>query len=172
MAIVTEYDLESETWTQPPTPPARHAFREAVAEVAAKAKAKLPAAVNGRVESAVKLVLAGDVFFLEDGTIEVGSSSDASKTYTLAGHACDCQDFAYGQAPEGWCQHRIAAGIAKRVAELLPQSTPVETEPSPPAQPYAKRSTAADTKVFLEKKQASFTRKRVGKLSLPSAITS
>ena len=50
------------------------------------------------------------------------------KTYILAGHACDCQDFAYGQAPDGWCQHRIAAGIAKRVGELLP-ALPVEPWP-------------------------------------------
>ena len=85
--------------------PDRQTFRAVVADAAAKAKAKLPEAVNGRVESAVKLVLAHDVIFLEDGTIEVGSSSDPLKTYTLAGHACDCQDFAYGQAPEGWCQH-------------------------------------------------------------------
>jgi hypothetical protein len=139
MTMITEYDLESDTWTHPPTPPARQAFRAAVAEVAAKAKEKLPAAVNGRVESAVKLVLAGDVFFCADGTVEVGSASDPTKTYTLAGHACDCQDFAYGQAPEGWCQHRIAAGIAKRVAELLPpaaQERPAlqPGDMSPPAQ--------------------------------------
>ena len=129
----------------------RQTFRQLVAAIAAKAKAKLPEQVNGRIESAVKLVLAHDVLFLEDGTVEVGSASDPLKTYTLAGHACDCQDFAYGQAPEGWCQHRIAAGIAKRVHQLLPvapegmevwpdndfedapQSTPVETEPPTPA---------------------------------------
>ena len=42
-------------------PPNRTTFREAVAEVAAKAKAILPVDVNGRIESAVKLVLAQDV---------------------------------------------------------------------------------------------------------------
>jgi hypothetical protein len=104
-------------------------FRAVVAAVAAKAKAKLPEAVNGRVESAVKLVLAHDVVFLADGTVEVGSSTDPIKTYTLAGHACDCQDFAYGKAPEGWCQHRIAAGIAKRVGEVLA----AQAAPEPPA---------------------------------------
>ena len=40
--------------------PDRTAWREAVAEIADKAKAKLPEC-NGRVDSAVKIVLAGDV---------------------------------------------------------------------------------------------------------------
>jgi len=102
-----------------PTPD-RQTFRSVVADVAARAKERLPQAVNGRLENAVKLVLAGDVVFCADGTIEVASASDPLKVYTLAGQACDCQDFAYGQAPEGWCQHRIAAGIQKRVQELLP----------------------------------------------------
>jgi hypothetical protein len=87
------------------TSTARTPYREVVAQVAAKAKEKLPQAVNGRIESAVKLVLAHDVRFCDDGTVEVGSASDPLKTYTLAGQACDCQDFAYGQAPDGWCQH-------------------------------------------------------------------
>jgi len=29
-----------------------------------------------------------------------------------------------GKAPEGWCRHRIAAGIAKRVRELLAAEAP------------------------------------------------
>ena len=41
-----------------------------------------------------------------------------SRWYRLVGTTCDCQDFTRGQAPEGWCQHRIAAGIHKRVQEL------------------------------------------------------
>jgi len=131
MAMVTEYDWESDTLTTHPT---RQAFREAVAQVAERAKAILPAAVNGRVESAVKLVLAGDVFFKEDGTIEVGSASHPETVYTLCGHACNCQDFTYGKAPEGWCQHRIAAGIAKRVQEVLAQP-PAAVTPAIPSQP-------------------------------------
>ena len=114
---------------------ARTAFRATVAEVAARAKAKLPEAVNGRIESAVKLVLSHDVVFHADGTVEVGSASDPMKTYTLAGHACDCQDFAYGKAPGGWCQHRLAAAIAKRVGELLAAPVPVEPDVVPEAFP-------------------------------------
>ena len=117
---------------------ARTAFRATVAEVAARAKARLPEAVNGRVERAVKLVLAHDVVRLDDGSIEVGSASDPLKVYRLEGSTCTCQDFERGQAPDGWCQHRIAAGIQRRVQELLPQAPPVETRTAPqavPAQP-------------------------------------
>jgi hypothetical protein len=109
-------------------------YRALVAEIAAKAKDKLPAAVNGRVESAVKLVLAGDVLFLEDGTVQVGSS-DPTRYYRLVGSTCTCTDYTQERAPDGWCKHRIAAGIHKRVQELLPQAPSVETAatPEPPA---------------------------------------
>jgi hypothetical protein len=119
-------DSDCENTTTPPPAPAT--FRQVVAAVAAKAKAMLPQETNGRIESAVKLVLAHDVTPQADGSIEVGSSSDALKVYHLVGKTCDCKDFTDGTAPEGWCKHRISAGITKRVQELLPQSTPVETE--------------------------------------------
>ena len=114
--------MSTSTFTDPQT------FRQTVALVAEHAKAKLPASINGRLEGAIKLVLAHDVTRLDDGTIEVGSCTDPLKTYLLEGTTCTCQDFTQGKAPEGWCRHRIAAGIAKRVQELLPQSTAVETE--------------------------------------------
>ena len=117
--------------------PDRTQYRAQVVQVAAKAREKLPQAVNGRIESAVKLVLAGDVFFCADGTVEVGSASDPAKTYTLAGQACDCQDFAYGQAPDGWCQHRTAAGIQKRVQELLAADPGDHGSLATPATPQA-----------------------------------
>ena len=94
-------------------------FRAVVADVAARAKAILPESINGRLEGAVKLVLAHDVTLCEDGTIEVGSCTDPLKTYRLVGQTCECQDFP--RAPEGWCRHRIAAGIDKRVREVLAQ---------------------------------------------------
>src|SRR5262245_11009498 len=99
-------------------------FRQTVANVASRAKEKLPLSTNGRVESAVRLVLAHDVHFLDNGTVEVGSASEPLKVHVLSGAGCDCAD--YPRAPEGWCKHRIAAGIAKRVGELLPQAAPVD----------------------------------------------
>jgi hypothetical protein len=107
----------------------RQLFRETVALVADKARAKLPQTVNGCVESAVKLVLAGDVAPQADGTVTVSSATDATRRYILQGTSCTCADFERGQAPQGWCAHRIAAGIAKRVGELLPTRT-VEPPPS------------------------------------------
>jgi hypothetical protein len=101
-------------------PTDRQTFRAVVADVAAKAKAKLPEAVNGRIESAAKLVLWQDVAPQADGSILVGSTTDPGKQYRLVGLTCECQDFTRGQAPDGWCQHRIAAGMQKRVRELLP----------------------------------------------------
>src|SRR6266853_1819157 len=101
------------------TSSARHTYRDLVAQVAAKAKAIWPQDVNGRLESAAKLVLNHDVEVLADGRIQVGSSSDPARVYQLVGTTCDCQDFQHAQAPQGWCQHRIAACIDKRVRELL-----------------------------------------------------
>src|SRR2546430_16690610 len=102
------------------TSPDRQLFRETVAQVAERAKPIFPQAVNGRVESAIKLVLLGEVQPQEDGSIQVGSCTDPTKVYHLVGTACECKDFTDGKAPEGWCRHRIAAGIDKRVRELLP----------------------------------------------------
>jgi hypothetical protein len=122
--------------------PARAHYRALVADVAARAKAILPQAVNGRVEKAVALVLQGDVEPQDNGTVVVFSATDATRRYVLQGTSCTCADYERGQAPEGWCAHRIAAGIHKRVGELLPpapvngldnvNSTPVAPLPEAP----------------------------------------
>ena len=104
-------------------------FRETVALVAARAKALLPASINGRLEGAVKLVLGHDVEPQADGTVLVGSCTDPLKQYRLVGTACECKDFTDGKAPEGWCRHRIAAGIHKRVHQEFSARAPeVERE--------------------------------------------
>src|SRR5438093_1024250 len=95
--------------------PARIAWREAVAEIAEKAKATLPEC-NGRVDSAVKIVLAGDVELLPDGKAQVASQSNGQTTYFVVNGECSCKD--YPKAPSNWCKHRIAAGIAKRAFAL------------------------------------------------------
>jgi hypothetical protein len=97
--------------------PDRQAFREMLATLAAKTKIKIPA-LNGRVEKAVRLALAGDVDLHADGTATVFSSSDASKRYEIRDGHCDCQD--YEQAPQHLCQHRLSAGLVRRTQELLP----------------------------------------------------
>jgi hypothetical protein len=88
------------------TATARQTFRETLAQAAEQARAILPTQVNGRIESAVKLVLQGDVVFCDDGTVEVGSS-DPTRYYKLVGPTCTCTDFVQGKAPESWCKHRV-----------------------------------------------------------------
>ena len=112
-----------------PTLTPRQTFRDVLAQAAEQARALLPTEVNGRIESAVRLVLQADVVFNSDGTATVGSASDPMKTYTLAGAACDCQDFAYGKAPDGWCQHKIAANLQRSVERVLARRAAPEPEP-------------------------------------------
>ncbi len=138
MAIVTSYDFESDTWTHHNgDTPARAAWRQAVAEIAAKAKETLPEC-NGRVDSAVKIVRAGDVELLEGGKAKVASQSNGTTAYHIVNGECTCKDFP--KAPSGWCKHRIAAGLAKRVAARLrarwdtaandPAATPSQPPPA------------------------------------------
>jgi hypothetical protein len=103
----------------------RTRFRQILAEIAEKARERLPQAVNGRLESAVKLVLQGDVQPLDDGSIQVGSS-DPTRYYRLVGTTCTCTDFVQEKAPQGWCKHRIAAGLQRRVQQVLASEAPPE----------------------------------------------
>jgi hypothetical protein len=135
MAIVTEYDWESNTWTHHTAEnEARQAWREAVQEIADKAKAKLPEC-NGRLESAVKLVLAGDVEFLADGTAKVASQSNGTTAYHVVNGTCHCRDF--DKAPHNLCKHRLSAAIARRAQELTKakHDAPATGQAAPPSQP-------------------------------------
>ena len=70
-------------------PPTRQAWREAVAEIAARAKATLPEC-HGRVDAAVKLVLAGDVELLANGKAKVASQSNGTTQYFVVNGTCEC----------------------------------------------------------------------------------
>jgi SWIM zinc finger len=139
--IVTSYDLESDTFTHHAETPARQAWRQAVAAIAEKAKAKLPECA-GRVDSAVKIVLAGDVELQADGTAKVASQSNGSTAYHVVNGECSCKDFA--KAPHQFCKHRLAAAITRRVQELTKaklEGTNGQTETSSqPTQPEALRA--------------------------------
>src|SRR6266446_10395354 len=116
MAIVTEISWNDMFAGKAlPDSPARTAFREAVAEIAEKAKITLPDCI-GRVDSAVKIVLNGDVELLVDGTARVASQSNGTTKYFIVNGECTCKD--YPKAPSFWCKHRIAAGLAKRAYPL------------------------------------------------------
>jgi hypothetical protein len=107
--------------------PDRAAWRAAVAEIAAKAHEKLPEC-NGRVGSAVKIVLAGDVELIPDGTARVASQSNGTTTYHIVNGHCDCRD--YEKAPHRFCKHRLSAAIARRAQELV--KVKLQTEPAQP----------------------------------------
>ena len=116
--------------------PQRAAFRAAVAQVAAAASAKLPES-SGRIESAVKLVLASDVTLGENGSAPVvGSASDAQKSYEVRPGYCSCPDFE--KAPhEGLCKHRLAAAILRRATTLLATGEAPDADVEPLAAPPA-----------------------------------
>jgi hypothetical protein len=107
-----------------------------VAEIAEKARAKLPEC-SGRVDSAVKIVLAGDVELQADGTAKVASQSNGSTAYHIVNGHCDCKDFA--KAPHNFCKHRLSAAIARRAQELVKaQASNGHAAPTPaPAQAEA-----------------------------------
>jgi hypothetical protein len=115
----------------------RAVWREAVAEIADKAKAKLPEC-SGRVDSAVKIVLAGDVELQADGTARVASQSNGTTHYHIVNGHCDCRD--YEKAPHNFCKHRLGAAIARRARELVKAKLedtngqmPVQSQPAPTA---------------------------------------
>src|ERR671939_2165306 len=134
MAIVTEISWDDMLDGKPlPETPARQAWRAAVAEVADKAKAKLPEC-SGRVDSAVKIVLAGDVELLADGTAQVASQSNGSTAYHVVNGECSCKDFA--KAPHSFCKHRLSAAIARRAQELTKAKlADTNGQAEPPRQP-------------------------------------
>jgi len=112
-----------------PETPAQRMWREAVLTVAERARHALPRA-NGRIERAVELVLAGAVELLPDNTAKVASRTTPGKTYVVNGH-CDCADAPY--APDGFCQHRTAAGIYKRAMTLATEMVQALDTPQPTA---------------------------------------
>jgi hypothetical protein len=109
----------------------RQTFRDVLAQVAEQAKTLLPQAVNGRLESAARLVLQGDVLFCDDGSVEVGSS-DPTRYYKLVGPTCTCTDFTSGKAPESWCKHKIAANLQRSVERVLARRAAAPPVPGVP----------------------------------------
>jgi hypothetical protein len=153
MTILTSYDWERDAWTHHNgDTPTRAAWRAAVADIAERAKQTLPQC-GSRVDAAVRIVLAGDVELLPDGTARVASQSNGTTQYVVCNGTCECKDFP--RAPSGWCKHKIASGLYKRAQALvqrqLAQSTgtsngqaaaaaeptPAQAEPPIPIAPLA-----------------------------------
>jgi hypothetical protein len=141
MPIVASYDWDTNTYTQHQPSPAdlvRTAWREAVAEVAERAKQTLPAC-TARVDSAVKIVLAGDVELLTETQARVASQSHGATTYWVVEQTCTCAD--YPQAPGNFCKHKLAAGLYRRALTLvkakLEAATNGQALPDPAPSPQA-----------------------------------
>lgn len=129
MTMISEYSWESDTWTQHHNEtPERAAWRAAVAEIAEKARTTLPEC-SGRVDAAVKIVLAGDVELLEGGKARVRSQSNGKVAYHVVNGECQCKD--YPKAPSHWCKHRIAMGLAIRARTAMQRTLAESTAPSP-----------------------------------------
>lgn len=162
MTIVTEYDWERDTFTHHADQAARAAWRQAVAEVAAKAHAKLPEC-NGRVDSAVKMVLAGDVELLADGTARVASQSHGETVYHVVNGHCVCKDFA--RAPHAFCKHRLASAIARRAQELVKapasnghvEAPPVPALPDVPTAPLPEAPASVNVRFELHGREVQLT---------------
>jgi hypothetical protein len=141
--------------------PDREAFRAMLATLADKTKAKIPA-LNGRVEKAVRLALAGDVELHENGTATVYSSSDPTRRYEIIEGTCTCRD--YEQAPQHLCQHRLSAGLVRRTYELLPPPPPVasvpppvETTPLPAAPPLPEAPASVNVRLMIDGRDCQLT---------------
>jgi len=114
--MVTQFDVESNSWTYNPAFQVRDTWRKAVEEVATRARAVLPEPVHGRIEKAIQIVLNGDVELLPDDKAKVGSQSNGVTKYFIVDGTCDCRDFE--KAVDHWCKHRLAYGIYKRSRAL------------------------------------------------------
>jgi hypothetical protein len=135
-----------------PDSPAPTAWREAVATVAERAKAALPECI-GRIDAAIKIVLAGDVELQPDGTAQVASQANSTASYFVVNGTCQCKD--YPKAPQGLCKHRLSIAIHKRATALagetvkgLDAATP--QAPQPPVTPLALPEAPASCNVYIE----------------------
>jgi hypothetical protein len=134
--------------------PDRAVWRLAVAEIAAKAHTKLPNS-TGRIDSAVKIVLAGDVELLPAGGARVAIRTDATGQYHFANGHCDCRD--YARAPGNLCAHRLAYGIARRAAELLPPSPEPLRLPPVPTVPLPEAPASVNVHLIISGRQVQLT---------------
>jgi hypothetical protein len=105
-------------------------FREAVVEVGERAKGVLPEC-HARIEQAVQLILAGEIQWRPDGSVQVQGPEQEDAAYGMQ-DTCPCPENV--QTPRGWCVHRLAGAIAKRASALMQTrletlSAPLQLEP-------------------------------------------
>jgi hypothetical protein len=162
-----------------PETPARQAWREAVADIADKARHKLPEC-SGRIDSAMRIVLAGDVALLADGTARVASQSNGTTAYQVVNGHCDCQDFV--KAPHQFCKHRLSAAIVRRAQELTkatladpngqaePPRQPEPAQPDTPTVPLPEAPVSITLKATLHDHEVMVTLRGVDFASVKAQV--
>ena len=108
-------------------------FGAAVVEVGERAKGVLPEC-HDRIEQAVQLLLAGEVQWQPDGSVQVQGPEQEDAVYGMQ-DTCPCPENA--QSPRGWCMHRLAGAIAKRASALVQTRLETLSAPLPPESPGA-----------------------------------
>jgi hypothetical protein len=166
MVTVKEFSWEE---VSSPDFGSRAAWRAAVADIADKARAKLPEC-NGRVDSAVKIVLAGDVELLPDGTAKVASQSNGTMAYHVVNGHCDCRD--YEKAPHNFCKHRLSAAIARRAQELAKakRDAATPTQPEAPTAPLPEAPVSITLKASLHGHEVMVTLRGVDFASVKAQV--
>jgi hypothetical protein len=93
-------------------------WRSLFVSTAACAYDKRPESAS-RIDKAVSLILRGAMTLDEATGLAVVKSLEAKGDveYTVSSGGCTCKDFTEGQAPDGWCKHRIARTLSLRTME-------------------------------------------------------
>lgn len=117
-------------------------FQQALMQVEAQARSVLDGALHERLSCAVALVNESRVFQTSHGVWQVESTSTEDLVYTPNG-TCECKDFQFNDPPKGWCKHRLAVALARRVQVLMTQpQTPVVPSESPRVDQSEQKSVA------------------------------
>lgn len=96
-------------------------FTQALEQAELLARQALDPALHERLSCAVALVRQGSVFEDDAGLWTVASATTPDKRYSVNG-SCSCQDACY-QAPRGFCKHKLATLLARKVQALMQLAT-------------------------------------------------
>jgi len=128
MTIIASYSWEDDTFTHHTD--ARSIWHQTVYDTVTKAQAQLPEELTSRIKKAEELVLNNDVELLPDGKAKVTRQTNGTTEYFVVNGTCTCPDFT--RAPQGFCKHRIAAGIERRALTLTQRRFNQADQATPP----------------------------------------
>ena len=128
--------------------------------VAAQAALKLPATLHERLGTALALVEQAAVVLDDAGRYSVRSEEDPTRLWPVNG-VCTCPD-ATCRAPEGWCKHRLAAALHKRVQALLPPVEETSCRSAPAAPPLPEAPASVNVHLTIHGRQVQLTLRDTG----------